>query len=70
MLDLFLKLIVFLGLQYGLTEKGEILMSQSDITKLTSSKEYIESGSPSTTNIITTKTDIVVVPEVDPITLR
>lgn len=71
MLDLLIKLILYLSLQYSINEKGQLQMTESELTRLKSSQEFIEAGSPSISDIqviseAAPESDIVTVPDIDP----
>lgn len=73
MLDLLIKLIITLGLQFGFTDTGQIQMTDSDLKTLTNSEIYQREGSPSVDKVTTVSSNtgdcqdaIVVIPEVDP----
>lgn len=71
MLDLLIKLILYLSLQYSENEKGQVQMTGSEMSKLKSSQEYIDNRCPSIEGIeiindSKESNDIVVTPDVDP----
>lgn len=71
MIDLLIKLLIVLGLQYGITESGQISMSEADLQTLTSSQVYKDNGSPSVSEVAVPNIDPdakeVAVPNIDPV---
>ena len=74
MIDLLIKLLMLLGINYGITNEGQVSLSESSLSKLQSSSEFKdEFGSEPLSAIVvvpnvdpTAEASIVVVPNVDP----